>query len=350
VLVARGSQSDYAAAEAPLGSTVAFRLPLTPSWAGVTDALGGGPVIVRAGKAVFRANELFSTDQLASRTPRSAVGQLADGRVVLVAVDGRAPGYSVGASNFELALALQQLGCVTASALDGGNSTALAFEGALLNRPSDPAGERDISEALLVEYFGVYVPPLAADVVSPNGDGVSEQQTLSYKLVRPSTVSASVVGPDGVPRPVDAGHRDPGTYTFPWPGAGEPEGRYQFTVGATDDQGQSSTASRPFTLNETLGFLAVPPSVVIRKTGAALTASYRLTRPATVTVQLETQSGIVLRALGKAQQQAGAQTVTWDGRIGAATLAYGGAYQIVVSAQNALGTATLAQPFTARRG
>jgi hypothetical protein len=350
VLVARGSQIDYATNEAPQGSTVGFRLPLTPSWTGVTDALGGGPLIVRAGKAVFRTNELFSTDQLASRTPRSAVGQLADGRIVLLAVDGRQPGYSVGASNFELALALQQLGCVTASALDGGSSTAMAFEGTLLNRPSDPAGERDLSEALLVEYFGVYVPALAADVYSPNGDGVDDQQMLAYKLVRPSTVSAVVVGPDGSAQTLDAGHRDPGTYTFPWPGTGQLEGTYEFTVNVTDDQGQSSTSTRVFALNETLGFLSSPPSAVVRKSGTALSAGYTLTRSATVTAQIETQSGVVLRTLVKVQQQAGSQTVTWDGRLDGGTLAFAGSYQLVLSAQNALGTATLSQVFSARRG
>jgi flagellar hook assembly protein FlgD len=349
VIVARGSQIDPAAQEAPVGSTVSFRLPLTPAWSGVTDALGGGPVIVRSGKAVFRANELFSTDQLAARTPRSAVGQLADGRIVLVAVDGRQPGYSVGVSNFELALALQQLGCVTASALDGGSSTALAFEGRLLNRPADPGGERELSEALLVEYFGVYLPAPAVDVLSPNGDGVDEQQTLAYKLVRPSTVTASLVGPDGVTRPIDSGHRDPGTYTFTWPGTGEPEGRYQLTVSATDEQGQASSATRAFALDNTLGFLSSPSGAVLRKTGDALVASYRLTRGAVVTAQVETASGIVVRTLLTAQQGAGSQTVTWDGRLAGGALAYGGSYRLVVAAQNAFGTATLAQPFTARR-
>ena len=38
--------------------------------------------------------------------PRTAVGQLADGRIVLVAVDGSRPGYSIGMTSFELALAL----------------------------------------------------------------------------------------------------------------------------------------------------------------------------------------------------------------------------------------------------
>jgi len=351
VLVARGAGIDPATKEAPLGSTVSFRLPLTPSWTGVTEALGGGPAIVRAGKAIFRANELFSTDQLASRTPRSAVGQLADGRIVLVAVDGRQPGYSVGASNFELALALQQLGCLTASALDGGSSTTMAFEGRLLNRPSDPGGEREVSEALLVEYFGVYVPPPTVAVVSPNGDGVDETQSLTYKLVRSSSVTATVLGPDGVTRTVDSGRRDPGTYTFPWTGTGEPEGRYQFTVNAIDDQGRSSTATQSFALNQTLGFLSSPPSVVLRKAGTPLSASYVLSRAAAVTADVETQSGIVVRTLVKAeQQQPGDQSVDWDGRLPGGGLAFGGAYRLVVSAENDLGTATLATQFTARRG
>ena len=60
-----------------------------------------------------------------------------------------------------------------------GRSTAMAFEGTLLSRPSDPVGERDLSEALLVEYFGVYVPVPAVDVLSPNGDGVDSPAPLS---------------------------------------------------------------------------------------------------------------------------------------------------------------------------
>ena len=43
-------------------------------------------------RPVFRAGEAFTTNQLGQRAPRSAVGQAADGRIVLVAVDGRQPG------------------------------------------------------------------------------------------------------------------------------------------------------------------------------------------------------------------------------------------------------------------
>jgi hypothetical protein len=354
VLVARGNQAPYLSAEAPLGSQVLVHLTLTPSWTGITDALGGGPVIVRNGKAIFRANELFTTAQLLPRVPRTAVGQLADGRIVLAVVDGQRPGYSVGATNFELAQAMQQLGCVTAAALDSGDSSTMAFEGQLLNRPSDPTGERQVAEALLVEYFGVYVPPPTVSVLSPNGDGVDEVQTLGYKIVRPSTVTAAVVGPDGVARPVDAGPRTPGTYTFSWTGlqadgTPEPEGAYQFSVSAVDDQGQTTTSSRAFSINDSLGFLVAPSKVVIRRQGVALRATYRLAHTATVTAEIQTASGITVRTLLKATLQPGQQTVTWDGLIGLGTRAFGGAYQLVVSAANTLGTATLSQAFTARR-
>ena len=50
-------------------------------------------------------------------------------------------------------------GAVQASGLDGGSSTAMAFDGALLNRPSNPGSERSVSDALMLLYTGVYAPP-----------------------------------------------------------------------------------------------------------------------------------------------------------------------------------------------
>src|SRR3954468_15014718 len=117
VLVARGTQAGFLTSEAPPGSKVTIVLTLTPPWSNVTDAVGGGPVIVRGGKPVYRAFENFSTEQLAFRSSRGAIGQTADARIVIVAADGRQPGYSSGLTNFELALAMMRLGCVSASAL-----------------------------------------------------------------------------------------------------------------------------------------------------------------------------------------------------------------------------------------
>ena len=158
MLVARGAAAAKLIAEAPLGTTVTIRLILQPDWATVPDAIGGGPVLVRDGLPVFRANEAFTTSQIAPRAPRTAVGQLADGRVLLVAVDGRQTGYSVGMTTFEMAQTMIRLGAVRAMALDGGGSTTLAFDGTVLNQPSD-GRERPIATALMLFYSGVYAPP-----------------------------------------------------------------------------------------------------------------------------------------------------------------------------------------------
>ena len=116
-----------------------LRLIFRPEWTGVTNAVGGGPVLVRSGGPVFRAQEAFTSSQLALRNPRTGVGQLADGRVLMVVTDGRRPGYSVGMTNFELAQTIVRLGAVTGSAFDGGGSSSLAFDGKLLNRPPTAA-------------------------------------------------------------------------------------------------------------------------------------------------------------------------------------------------------------------
>ena len=244
-------------------------LILSPDWlaSGVTDALGGGPVIVRNGKAVYTAGEDFLPTQLAPRNPRTAVGQRKDGKIVLIAADGRRPGYSSGLTNWELAQAMVRLGVVTGSALDAGGSTTMAFDGQLLNRPSDPGGERSVAESLSVLYTGVYAPPPALTVVSPNGDGIAEKQLLAFKVVRPSTVTMSLVGPGGATALTQTDERQPGIYKVSWPSAAsrrqsQPLGRWRWVVTATDDLAQKSSVERSFWLNDTLGFMRVAPAAV----------------------------------------------------------------------------------------
>ena len=354
VLVARGSAAQRLTAEAPVGSIVTTRVLLTPDWAGVTDAIGGGPLLVRDGRPIFRHFELFSPEQLA-RNPRTAVGQLADGRIVLVVVDGRQPGYSVGMTNFELALTLVRLGAVVGSGLDAGGSSTMAFDGTLLNRPSDPDGERPVSEGLFVLYGGVYVAPPTEEVLSPNGDGVAESQTLGYKLPRPATVTVTLIGPDNVSRTLELGPKVAGSYRLPWTGLrddGSPEleGAWRFGVSAVDDAGKSSTANRTFSLNQTLGGLSVaPPLLRVRPNGPALRAQFTLSRPAAVTASVETTNGAVFAVVAQKRLAAGAQTLTWNGTLGRATLAHSGSYVLRIAAANELGRSELVTPFAIRR-
>jgi hypothetical protein len=335
VLVARGSQAGFLSAEAPQGAKVTVLLTLTPQWTNVPEAVGGGPVIVRDGRPVYRSFEDFTAQQLAPRTARTAVGQTADGHILLVAVDGRQPGYSTGLTNFELALTMVRLGCVTASALDSGGSTTMAFDGKLLNRPSDPGGERPVAEALTLFYYGVYAPAPSARVLSPNADGVDDSQTLAYKVVRPSTVSATLTGPGGAVVPLDSGSRAPGTYRFTWTGAGQPEGAWTFHVVADDDLGRHSVSDRQFALNNTLGFLSA------RAAGRRVTATFKLARPARVVVRIETPGGALVRTLPSRSLGAGDGSISWSGRPGN--------YVFSATATSDVGAVELTSPFRLRR-
>jgi hypothetical protein len=344
ILLARGTGANALAQEAPLGTSVRILLTLTPpAWGQLPEAIGGGPVLVRDGKAVFRANEMFTISQLVPRHPRTGVGQTADGRLLIVAVDGRS-GLSVGMTNFELALTMVRLGAVTASALDAGGSTTMAFDGRLLNRPSDASGERAVADGLFVFYYGAYAAPPSEPVLSPNGDGVADRQRLAYKLVRNSTVTAKLVAPDGTTRSLDAGPHGPGTYRFTWPGTDEPEGTWKLSVEAVDDLGRRSTAERTFSLHRTLASLRV-----LGAAASSVRVGFSLTRPAKIRATVLTSSGAFVRTLADRSAAAGDQTLAWNGRDQRGRRVRSGRYVVRVLAQNDVGSVTGTVTFSVRR-
>ena len=331
VLVARGTAARPFAA-LPLATPVTVRIPLPTEWSSITDAVSAGPTLVKDGRPIFNAGEALTPVQLHGRDPRTAIGQRADGTIVMLAVDGRQRGWSIGLTNWELAQTLVKYGCVTGFALDSGGSTTIAFDGRVLNRPSDAAGERPVGEALVIAYTGVYEPPVAP-TLSPNADGAADIEALSYKLVRPSTVSAKLVGPDGSARELDTGAKPAGRYKLSWDGLAAPEGRYHWNVTATDDLGQVSTDDHAFTLDNTLGFLRVGASA--RQIG------FTLTRAATIRVTVETRSGAILRTVAKGPRAAGVVTVRWNGRDGRGKRVRRGTYVVRVAATSPLGLSQL---------
>ena len=129
-----GSSSDYAAYKDQ-----------------IQEAVGGSVYLVKDGKSVVTS----AADYYNSRHSRTCVGITAEGKVVLMVLDGRQEPFSAGGSAEELAQIMLDAGCVTAINLDGGGSTTFVAkqEGSntltVVNRPSD-GYERSVSSSLMV--------------------------------------------------------------------------------------------------------------------------------------------------------------------------------------------------------
>jgi exopolysaccharide biosynthesis protein len=115
------------------------------------DITNGVPQLIKNGKIdITWEQEKASKSFVENRHPRTAVAKLKDGKFLMITVDGRQPGVSVGMNLRELAEYLLSLGAVDAMNLDGGGSTTMYLDGKVVNTPSDKEGERKIGDAILV--------------------------------------------------------------------------------------------------------------------------------------------------------------------------------------------------------
>jgi exopolysaccharide biosynthesis protein len=124
--------------------------PMVVHWTlgrpGILDAVGGTPILVQDGQVVVTP---ACSSSLCRSNPRTGIGVRADGKIILVVVDGRRKRWSVGPTLFGFARIMKDLGAVQALNLDGGGSTTMVVNGELVNKPSD-GFERHISNAVLV--------------------------------------------------------------------------------------------------------------------------------------------------------------------------------------------------------
>ncbi len=158
VLSATGTVRAWVSRHLERETPVSVRLGLKPvdaraqnPWPAAEDVLGAGPKLVTAGRIdVTDAREKMLPTFATDRHPRTAVATLADSRVLLMVVDGRQPDYSIGMTLADVAGVLREFGAVEAINLDGGGSTTMVVAGTVVNRPSDVAGERPVSDVLLI--------------------------------------------------------------------------------------------------------------------------------------------------------------------------------------------------------
>jgi hypothetical protein len=147
-------------------TTMESPIPLDHYW---TAVAGSERVLIAGVKPGFPDGHFHSGEH-----PRSAVGITKDGRfLILLAIDGRQLGYSIGATMTDVADWLLRFGAYDGLNLDGGGSTALVRadgERALvLNHPSGPAkpfgDDRDLhvphgEQRSNGNHLGVYAKPL----------------------------------------------------------------------------------------------------------------------------------------------------------------------------------------------
>ena len=82
--------------------------------------------------------------------PRTAVGQRSDGTFMLLVIDGRGP-TSFGALYEDVIKIFQANDAVNAANLDGGNSSAMIYDGEYVNTPVSMYGSRNLPTVFLVK-------------------------------------------------------------------------------------------------------------------------------------------------------------------------------------------------------
>jgi len=172
-----------------VGTSVTLDLKLngvsTTGWDNVVEAVGGGPCLLKNGEEFIDAEEEgFSPSFSTTSHPRTALGATADGKIVIVTVDGR-QSVSSGMSLDRLAELMKSLSCVNAINLDGGGSTTIATYFGVLNSPSD-GSERPVANGLAVLADPLDISDTVPDfVIVPTCDLVQVGSVAPLALVDP---------------------------------------------------------------------------------------------------------------------------------------------------------------------
>lgn len=111
---------------------------------GITDAVQFGPTLV------FDNEPTKALGTGSGLNPRTAIGQRADGAMLLLTINGRTTN-SLGASYTDVQDIMLDFGAVNAYNLDGGSSTSMLFHGEHVNVNASVVGLRPMPTAFLVK-------------------------------------------------------------------------------------------------------------------------------------------------------------------------------------------------------
>ncbi len=162
-----------------VGDEITASFELTEQWKDVKMAIGGSRMLVVDGKPLTHADDT-------SLSPRVAIGNKADGTIVMLQIDGRSPGFSEGVNYDELSIMLANMGVVNAINLDGGGSATFVAklpgetDRKVLNKPSD-GNERKTANGILLVNKAPELNTASKLAILPVKERVLVNSTVSFK-------------------------------------------------------------------------------------------------------------------------------------------------------------------------
>lgn len=116
-------------------------------------AVGGGPVLLQNGQVQVSndAEMKFSGKAINDKHPRTCIGYTNDGKLIILAIEGRHAGKAEGATLTQQARLLKEIGCTEGLNLDGGGSSCLLVNGKETITPSEKGEQRPVPSVLLIK-------------------------------------------------------------------------------------------------------------------------------------------------------------------------------------------------------
>ena len=157
-----------------------------------------GSVLIKDGEI----NVTKSANYTANRASRTAIGITADGKVVMMVLDGRQLPFSAGGSLEEIAQIMLEAGCVDAVNLDGGGSTTYMSKPAgsdeidVVNRPSD-GYERNVSTSLVVVSTAKPSTEFDSAIISADYEYITAGTSMQFSVTGVSNTGNAAAIPAG---------------------------------------------------------------------------------------------------------------------------------------------------------
>jgi flagellar hook assembly protein FlgD len=188
--------------------------------------------------------------------------------------------------------------------------------------------------------------------ISPNGDGRADTAALGWSAAQKVTGTGRILDATGAKVTfwtLTAGTSGLTTWTGKnTAGAVVPDGKYTYRVTGFDPAGNATNRDLPVNVDRTIASVAWSVGAFDPRAGQKTQLSFRLIRPATVTVAISLGSTVVRRVYTSASLAATTYRWTWDGKNGNGIMVKPGTYTVSVHATSAIGATKVSRAVTVR--